>query len=266
MYDSCKSLHLPKKDSIFSKVFLLFKNLAPMKPTTIACFAALILLTAISCKKESSTIQSSLITGKSSTSDDMTDINAPASVKIGAQVWMKKNLNVTHYRNGDRIPQVKSLAKWVALTTGAWCWYNNDSATGAVYGKLYNWYAVNDPRGLAPAGWHIPSDAEWDTLSTYLGNNAGGKLKDTGTIQAGTGLWYAPNTGATNKTGFTGLPGGYRLGDGTFSSIGNYGYWWSSTKFNISAAFGRNLYYSGGAIYRSGLTWRYGLSVRCLRD
>src|SRR5215831_16955339 len=162
---------------------------------------AVILLLAISCKKETSTTQSSLITGKSSTADDVTDINDPgryASIKIGHQKWMAKNLDVTHYRNGDKIPQVKNKAAWKALTTGAWCWYNNDSANGAIYGKLYNWYAVNDPRGLAPTGWHIPSDAEWDTLATHLGSNAGGKLKDTGTIEAGTGLWYAPNKGATN--------------------------------------------------------------------
>src|SRR5262249_47959916 len=148
-------------------------------------------------------------------------------------------------RNGDKIPQVKGKAAWESLTTGAWCWYNNDSATGAVYGKLYNWYAVNDPRGLAPAGWHVPSDAEWDTLATHLGSNAGGKLKDTGTIEAGTGLWHAPNTGATNKTGFTGLPGGYRpnYGTGTFYYIGSYGYWWSSTEYDTDNAFYRNLFF-----------------------
>src|SRR5262245_42075520 len=133
-----------------------------MKTITKTLLAALMLL-AISCKKESNTIQSSGNTGESTTqtlSSDASELGAGA-VKIGKQVWKIKNLNVSHYRNGDPIPQVKNNAKWAALTTGAWCWYNNDSANGAVYGKLYNWYAVNDPRGLAPEGWHIPSDGEW---------------------------------------------------------------------------------------------------------
>jgi len=147
----------------------------------------------------------------------------------------------------------------------SWCWYKNDSANGAIYGKLYNWYAVNDPRGLAPTGWHVPSDVECDTAVTHLGNNAGGKLKDTGTIEAGTGLWHAPNTGAFNKTGFTGLPGGNRNIDGSFNGIGYYGYWWSSTQDNLFA-WTRRLSYSDGDIYRDNLNKRDGFSVRCLRD
>ena len=201
--------------------------------TTIKTGLAAILLLIISCTKENNVTQCSHITDETSTADVITDITGKySSIKIGTQSWMTKNLEVSRYRNGDRIPQVKGPAEWAALTTGAWCWNNNDSATGAIYGKLYNWYAVNDPRGLAPTGWHVPSDAEWDTLSTYLGKNAGGKLKDTGTIEAGTGLWYAPNTGATNKTGFTGLPGGLRNSNGTFFSIGNLAYWWSSSQFD----------------------------------
>jgi uncharacterized protein (TIGR02145 family) len=114
-----------------------------------------------------------------------------------------------------------------------------------------------------PTGWHIPSDAEWDTLSTHLGNNAGGKLKDTGTIEAGTGLWYAPNAGATNKTGFTGLPGGFRQG---FGYVGYDGLWWSSTQVDAAVAWSRNLTYSNGSIIRRSDSKLYGLSVRCLRD
>src|ERR1035437_4904310 len=128
------------------------------------------------------------------------------SVTICTQSWMLKNLDVSTYRNGDLIPEVTDGSAWSALTAGAWCWYNNDSATNAsTYGKLYNWYAVNDPRGLAPTGWHVPSDAEWTTLSTCLGGNAvaGGAMKETGTTH-----WTSPNTGATNSSGFTGLPGG----------------------------------------------------------
>ena len=192
------------------------------------------------------------------------------SVKIGTQRWMSTNLAVDRYRNGDLVPHVRSRADWKTLTTGAWCWYNNDSATGAIYGKLYNWYAVNDPRGLAPAGWHIPSNAEWDTLSTYLGRNAGGKLKDTGTIEAGTGLWIAPNTGATNHSGFTGLPGGYRhYDDGKFYYLSQLGFWWSSTEETGSAARYRYLSYSSGSIYSSFSSIgdkNTGFPVRCIRD
>jgi hypothetical protein len=121
--------------------------------STIKTGLAAILVLAISCKKENNTIQSSRINDKSSTPELIAETNDPgkyASIKIGTQKWMSKNLTVSRYRNGDKIPQVKDAAKWDTLTTGAWCWINNDSATGAVYGKLYNWYAVNDPRGLAP--------------------------------------------------------------------------------------------------------------------
>jgi len=241
-----------------------------MKQTLNTGLAALVLMLAISCKKENNTIPSSLISDKSSTQALMADNIEPdkiASVRIGTQRWMVKNLDVSRYRNGDKIPQVKRKADWAALTTGAWCWHNNDSATGAVYGKLYNWYAVNDPRGLAPAGWHIPSDAEWDTLSTYLGNNAGGKLKDTGTIEAGTGLWYAPNTGATNKTGFTGLPGGDRANDGTFANVGYHAFWWSSTPSDMYHATIYLLNYDEGGIHKGGgFDDRCGFSVRCIKD
>jgi len=228
---------------------------------------AAILLLAISCKKESKTLQSFRITDKSST-DVVTGITGKyASIKIGAQKWMTKNLDVTHYRNGDKIPYVKGKAAWAALTTGAWCWYNNDSANGAVYGKLYNWYAVNDPRGLAPTGWHVPSRAEWDTLSTFLGGEfaAGGKLKDTGTIEAGTGLWYAPNTGATNSSGFTALPGGGRA-DGAFRNIGLTASFWSSTQYGAMEAgyFYMTTYY--GFTYNYNRPMQDGHYVRCIRD
>lgn len=241
-----------------------------MRPTTIACFVALMLLTAVSCKKESNTIQSSLITSESSTSDDITGINEPGKlpyVKIGSQIWMTKNLNVSHYRNGELIPQVKDPTKWAALTTGAWCLYNNDSATGAVYGKLYNWYAVNDPRGLAPAGWHIPSKDEWDTLASFLGVFvAGGKMKSTGTIEAGTGLWHEPNYKATNCSGFTGLPGGIRYyGGGGFGEIGYTGYWWTSSGDDyggwlVSLSYNNDDYSSGN------FGKNFGFSVRCIRN
>ena len=135
----------------------------------------------------------------------LTDIdgNGYDTVKIGSQFWMKQNLNTAHYRNGDIIPQITSTNLWATLYTGAWCWYNNDPAIyAATYGRLYNWYAVNDPRGLAPMGWHVPTDAEWTTLSTSLGGDAaaGGAMKETGTTH-----WTTPNTGATNCSLHQGL-------------------------------------------------------------
>ena len=181
------------------------------------------------------------------------------------QTWMTKNLDVSTYRNGDPIPQVTDPNTWATLTTGAYCYYNNDSATyAAVYGKLYNWYAVNDPRGLAPLGWHVPSDAEWAALVTCLGGSsvAGGKMKE-----AGTAHWLSPNTGATNSSGFAGLPGGYRMvSDFSFIS-GEVGYWWSSTEYNTQfSAWNLALRYDFGTSYRSFFPKRYGYSVRCLRD
>ena len=187
-----------------------------------------------------------------------TTVNYP-SVLIGAQYWMEKNLEVTTYRNGDPIPYVTDATAWAALTTGAWCYYNNDPSNG----KLYNWYAVNDPRGLAPTGWHVPTDVEWTTLSTTLGGDAvaGGKMKVAGTTR-----WTAPNTGADNSSGFAGLPGGNRDSNGTFINVGNFGYWWSSSEEVPTFAWSRNLYYNNGNIVRYDFNKRNGFSVRCLRD
>ena len=227
--------------------------------------AAILLLT-ISCKKESTVTTDKISAPTLAT--DISETGKYTSVYIRGQKWMTTNLAVTHYRNGDPIPQVQNAAKWAALTTGAWCWYNNDSATGAPYGRLYNWYAVHDSRGLAPIGWHISSEAEWDTLSAHFGYDlkAGGKLKDTGTIEAGTGLWKAPNGNATNKSGLTGLPGGARSDyNGLFFDIGLYGYWWSSTGIGKTASV-RELYYLNGHFFRFSSNKRAGRSVRCIKD
>lgn len=187
------------------------------------------------------------------------------SVTICSQKWMDKNLDVTTYRNGDTIAYVTDPITWAALTTGGWCYYNNDPSTNATYGKLYNWYAVTDPRGLAPAGWHMPSDAEWATLETCLGgfSVAGGKMKVTGTT-----TWISPNAGATNTSGWAGLPGGTRrYDDGTFTSIGNLGGWWSSTETaSATGAWYRSLFFNTSDVSRFSTFKRYGFSVRCLRD
>jgi len=185
------------------------------------------------------------------------------TIVIGTQQWQAKNLDVAFYRNGDPIPQVTDPTAWAGLTTGAWCDYNNDPLQGNKYGKLYNWYAVNDPRGLAPQGWHIPSDAEWSTLATTLGGAsvAGGKMKEAGTVN-----WAAPNTGADNSSGFAGLPGGGRGTSGAFLDVGYGGLWWSSTEPNTPNAWCRLLFYNDGNINRYFNNKRLGFSVRCLRD
>ena len=192
--------------------------------------------------------------------------DALPTIQIGTQQWMDKNLDVTTYRNGDLIPYVTDPTAWAALTTGAWSYYNNDPSTNATYGKLYNWYAVNDPRGLAPVGWHIPTDAEWTTLEPCLNaivptGNVGGKMKVTGTT-----TWQSPNTGATNSSGFAGLPGGGREGNGTFLYVTYSGYWWSSTEGSSTSAWARGLEYDTGNIGMDNASKREGLSVRCLRD
>ncbi len=185
------------------------------------------------------------------------------TIQIGTQQWMRKNLDVAFYRNGDPIPQVTDPAAWAGLTTGAWCYYNNDPIQGNKYGKLYNWYAVNDPRGLAPQGWHIPSDAEWTALENTLGGSsvAGGKMKEPGTAN-----WTSPNTGADNSSGWAGLPGGARYSQGAFNENLTTGGFWSSTENSTTYAWYRFLVYNNGGLGKFGNFKQGGLFVRCLRD
>jgi len=195
--------------------------------------------------------------------------NTCEEIQIGNQIWMCKNLDVDHYRNGDPIPEVRDSIEWINLTTGAWCYYNNDSTLGTVYGKLYNWYAVNDTRGLAPEGWHVASDYEWSKLITYLGGGdiAGGKLKSTGTIEIGNGLWYEPNLGATNESGFSSLPGSSRGWFGVFEfKIGYGAHWWSSTQDDSTEAWIRYQSYKQTNIFRNPAWKKSGRSVRCIKD
>jgi uncharacterized protein (TIGR02145 family) len=191
------------------------------------------------------------------------------TVKICEQVWMIKNLDVDKYRNGDIIIEVKDADEWENLETGAWCYYNNDPELGKIYGKLYNWYAVNDPRGLAPQGWHVASDSEWTELENCLGGSdvAGGKLKSTGTIERGGGLWRTPNEGATNSSGFYALPGGLRQFNGSFHYIGRYGDWWSASEVDAMNSCSRFMYYYLSSIDRyNGGNASSGFAVRCVRD
>ena len=208
----------------------------------------------------------------------VTDIdgNVYQTVKIGNQWWMAENLKVTHYRNGEAIPNVTVDTEWINLRTGAYCSYDNADSNIAFYGLLYNWFAIADIRKIAPEGWHVPRDAEWKELEKYLGmgqsdadalgwrgTNEGGKLKERGTLH-----WLSPNTGATNTTGFTGLPGGYRYGGtGEFLDLGGLGgAWWSTSAYGASSAWFRSLSYHFVQVYRLYSNWKSGLSVRCVRD
>jgi len=173
---------------------------------------------------------------------------------------MAENLKVTKYNDGAAIPNVTDATAWSELTTGALCDYDNTPSNSETYGKLYNWHAVNTGK-LCPTGWHVPSDAEWTILTDYLGGNAGGKLKE-----AGYDHWQSPNTGATNESGFTALPGGYRNYDGTFGYIGHSGIWWSASEHDTNNAWYRHVVYYDSNVDRSSVNKELGFSVRCLRD
>jgi len=197
----------------------------------------------------------------------MSDIdgNIYKTVTIGTQTWMAENLRTTKYNDGTNILNVKDDSEWAALESGAYCNYNNteNADTIATYGRLYNFYAVSTGK-LAPKGWHVPSDAEWTELTDYLGGAgvAGDNLKETGTTH-----WTSPNTGATNETGFTALPGAYRLPTGTFYDIGYSGYWWSVTEYDATHAWHRLMdYYFSDVLWDYGGGKEVGFSVRCVRD
>ena len=196
------------------------------------------------------------------TSGTLTDIegNLYHYVTIGTQVWMVENLKTTKYRNGDAIPNLTANTSWNNATSGSFCYYNNDLLNKDIYGVLYNWHAVSDNRNIAPSGWHIPSDAEFITLRTFVGGEgaAGAKLKETGFTH-----WTSPNEGATNESGYTALPGGFRNPDGTFANIGKSTYWYTSTLGSIFGLYNTStqMYYGSGGNVKVA-----GYSIRCLRD
>ncbi len=198
-------------------------------------------------------------------STTLTDIdgNVYQIITIGTQVWMAENLRVTHYRNGEPIPNVSDGVEWNGLATGAYCEYNNDVNNGAIYGRLYNWFAVGDSRNLAPEGWHIATDAEWQTLVNYLGGGsvAGGKMKEIGTSH-----WVSPNTDATNESGFTARPTGYRGGDGPYYSIGYQTGYWSATEYMSDSAWNWFIRNFRGEILHDYSGKRSGNPVRCVKD
>lgn len=215
------------------------------------------------CTKESPTNTGITNHNFSETSVSDVDSNHYSVIAIGTQLWMKESLRTTRYNDGSVIPYVADNAAWTGLGAPAYCWYGNDSsAYKTVYGALYNWYAVNSGK-LAPAGWHVASDSEWNVLITFLGADslAGGKLKDTGIT-----FWNSPNVGATNETGFSGLPAGYRAYDGSFSCLGTYGYWWTSSANGAGVAWYRYFGYNFAEVGHSYTDARNGFCVRCIKD
>lgn len=192
------------------------------------------------------------------------DGNVYHTVIIGTQVWMVENLKTTHYRNGTAIPNVTDVSAWNSLTAGAYCNYNNNANNVATYGRLYNWYAVNDSRNIAPEGWHVATDEEWTGLTDLLGGEsvAGGKLKEAGTLH-----WPSPNTGATNEVGFSALGGGYRSNTASYIGFGGIGSWWCSTESSITDAWARGIFNDAVNVDRGGYYEKMmGFSVRCVRD
>jgi uncharacterized protein (TIGR02145 family) len=187
------------------------------------------------------------------------------TIQIGTQIWMAENLRATVYNDGSKISFVTNNGIWAGLTAGAYCWYDNDTTNRNTYGALYNWYAVTDRRNICPAGWHVPTDAEWVTMETLLGGGteAGGKLKETEFMH-----WQSPNTGATNKSGFTGLPGGYRDKEfnGAFHNLRSAGYFWTSTQGSSTHAWMRDLFLMEIGTDRHTYFKAGGLSVRCIRN
>ena len=224
----------------------------------------------------------------------VTDIdgNIYKTIKIGSQIWMAENLKVVNYRNGDPIPNITSNSEWEGLSTGAYCVYDNEDSYTDTYGYLYNWYVVTDNRNIAPDGWHVPTDKEWEQLDMYLGISRldmffngsswigvdeGGKMKEVGTTH-----WNNPNTGATNESGLSARPGGMRGDNGYYDYIGTrayfwstskvdnllgpHAYFWSTSKADYNLAWFHMLSSTSSWIYRHYHFKSCGFSVRCVRD
>ncbi|NVO19822.1 MAG: fibrobacter succinogenes major paralogous domain-containing protein [Bacteroidetes bacterium] len=208
-----------------------------------------------SCKKDDNNSSSLTVTDA--------DGNVYHTVTIGTQVWMVENLRTTKYNDGSPITPVTDNSVWASQTTEAYCWYNNDEAAYRnAYGALYNWYAVNTGK-LCPAGWKVPSDADWAILIAALGGDSttvGGKLKESGTLH-----WTSPNTSADNSSGFTALPGGSRYVNGGFYLNGKYGWYWSTNESTPATAWHEYFQYNSAAIYRTAGYKSDGFSVKCIK-
>ena len=195
--------------------------------------------------------------GETGTFTDNRDSKTYKWVKIGDQVWMAENLNYT----GSGIQHITDATEWDNNSDyDGWCYYDNNSSNGTIYGALYQWEAA---KRACPSGWHLPTDAEWTTLTDYLGgiNVAGGKMKEIGTTH-----WNSPNTGADNSSGFSALPGGLRSSSGNFLNLGNGGLWWSAAEYSSNDAYYRYLTYNHTEVYHISDGKSHGYSVRCVRD
>jgi len=188
-------------------------------------------------------------------------------ITIGTRGWLMENLKVTRFNKGDSVPEVTDDIEWGALKKGARCSYDKNPFNAETYGLLYNWYVVGDTRNICPVGWHVPSDSEWQSMIDFLGGAliAGGKLKATGTLEMGTGLWNSPNTVATNESGFTALPGGSRGVSGGFSNLSSNAYFWSSTP-DQTHVWDRELSFKYGNVERYSVSKENGYSIRCIKD
>lgn len=211
----------------------------------------------------------------------VTDIdgNIYHTVIIGNQTWMVENLKANHYRNGDEIPNIQIDSIWISTNIGAWCYYNNDTLNDSKYGKLYNYFAIEDARNIAPMGWHVPTCDEWSTLEDYLTivsfklNEKDSEIVIANLIAAPTDWAKCPESGSVgnqrtqkNQTGFYGLPSGYRSQNGPFKGISKSGHWWCVNFSNNMLVLSHNLFYDTNALESSlGFKWR-GLSVRCIKD
>ena len=226
--------------------------------STILLMTAILVIITSGCKKNEEDDPSIIKDG---------DGNIYQTVKIGTQVWLKENLKTTRLNDGTEIPLITDDTEWENALTAAYCWYDDDITNKDPFGALYNWFAVNTGK-LCPKGWHVPSESELTELVTFLGGEsvAGGKLKTTGTIEGGDGLWNQPNVDATNETGFSALPGGSRGGK-YFHDINWSGLWWTSTEYPPKSAYYYFINNFDGAVGDSDNgTWKFtGFSVRCLK-
>ena len=185
------------------------------------------------------------------------------SVVIGTQIWTTENLNVDHFRNGDLIPEAKTAEEWEEAgekKQAAWCYYDNDPENGTKYGKLYNYFAISDLRGISPLGYHVPRDEEWTVLSTFLGGEdvAGKKMKST--------VGWSTNGNGTNSSDFSGLPGGFRYRSGNFGDVSGNGDWWSASENSGSYAWSRDLDNDDSNLSRDANGKSNGFSIRCVKD
>jgi len=191
------------------------------------------------------------------------DGNVYKTVNIGTQTWMAENLRTTKYRNGESISNVEIDSLWKKSTFASYCNYNNLTSNGSKYGRLYNWFAVNETKKIAPLGWHIPTAAEWQILIAYLGGeySAGAKLKE-----AGTANWNLTTESVTNESKFTALPGGARDDAGVFALVGKTGYWWTASEYNSTTGILTRMFSDDNTVENINKLKTYGLSVRCIKD